>query len=449
MKKCPVTGAACTITVNVYRFIDVRHLIAGVAATIYFFYGEFAVFHRLYRLGASVLVFASLSFPAQSEELLDRIVAVANEDVVTANELVERTRAVREQYASNPGVLPPQEELRRQILDALILERLQLQLADSINLRITDSQVNDAVNRLAQQRNLSLEQFIAALQRNGQDFTTVREQVRQELTIGEVRRQYVGRTVRVTEGEVERYLNTLAGQSLAEAEFELAYRRFEPEEAEAARALRAQLNQGDRLTDDPEARNLGLRKVNELPSVFRTVVPVMELNEAVLVERDDALHLAQLISKNERRAVQVEQYRVRHILIRPNVVLNEDQAQALLTDLRERIEGGEDMASLANQFTDDLGSKGNGGDLGWRQAEDFVRAFASQVKSMPEGEVSPVFQSEFGFHILRVEDQRVQDIGLDVLRHQVRETLSERKYQEALERWLVELRAQSFVEVRL
>lgn len=407
------------------------------------------MFHRLYRLGASVLVFASLSFPAQSEELLDRIVAVANEDVVTANELVERTRAVREQYASNPGVLPPQEELRRQILDALILERLQLQLADSINLRITDSQVNDAVNRLAQQRNLSLEQFIAALQRNGQDFTTVREQVRQELTIGEVRRQYVGRTVRVTEGEVERYLNTLAGQSLAEAEFELAYRRFEPEEAEAARTLRAQLNQGDRLTDDPEARNLGLRKVNELPSVFRTVVPVMELNEAVLVERDDALHLAQLISKNERRAVQVEQYRVRHILIRPNVVLNEDQAQALLTDLRERIEGGEDMASLANQFTDDLGSKGNGGDLGWRQAEDFVRAFASQVRSMPEGDVSPVFQSEFGFHILRVEDQRIQDIGLDVLRHQVRETLSERKYQEALERWLVELRAQSFVEVRL
>ena len=107
------------------------------------------------------------------------------------------------------------------------------------------------------------------------------------------------------------------------------------------------------------------------------------------------------------------------------------------------------MASLANQFTDDLGSKGDGGDLGWRQAEDFVRAFASQVRSMPTGEVSPVFQSEFGFHILRVEDQRTQDIGLDVLRQQVRETLSERKYQEALERWLVELRAQSFVEVRL
>lgn len=405
--------------------------------------------HRLYRLGACALVFASLSLPAQSEELLDRIVAVANEDVVTANELAQRTQAVRNQYASNPGVLPPQEELRRQILDALILERLQLQLADSINLRITDAQVNAAINRLAEQRNMSLEQFIAALQSNGQDFTTVREQIRQELTIGEVRRQYVGRSIRVTEGEVERYLNTLAGQSLAEAEFELAYRRFTPEEAEAARALRAELNQGGSLEDDPEARNLGLRKVNELPSVFRTVVPVMELNEAVLVERDDALHLAQLISKNERRAVQVEQYRVRHILIRPNVVLNEEQAQALLTDLRERIQNGEDMASLANQFTDDLTSKGNGGDLGWRQAEDFVRAFANQVRSMPEGEVSPVFQSEFGFHILRVEDQRIQDIGLDVLRQQVRETLSERKYQEALERWLVELRAQSFVEVRL
>ncbi|WP_169579699.1 peptidylprolyl isomerase [Saccharospirillum impatiens] len=407
------------------------------------------MFHLFNRLGACALVIVGISLPAHSEELLDRIVAVANEDVVTANELVQRTRTVREQYASNPGVLPPQDQLRRQILDALILERLQLQLADSINLRITDSQVNSAVNRLAQQRNMTLEQFISALQSNGQDYPTVREQVRQELTIGEVRRQYVGRTVRVTEGEIERYLNTLAGQSLAEAEFELAYRRFAPEEAEAARALRTALNQGERLTDDTEARNLGLRKVNELPSVFRTVVPVMELDEAVLVERDDALHLAQLISKNERRAVQVDQYRVRHILIRPNVVLNEDQAQALLTDLRERIADGEDMASLANQFTDDLGSKGNGGDLGWRQAEEFVRAFAGQVRSMPAGEISPVFQSEFGYHILRVEDQRTQDIGLDVLRQQVRESLSERKYQEALERWLVELRAQSFVEVRL
>jgi peptidyl-prolyl cis-trans isomerase SurA len=387
--------------------------------------------------------------PAQSEELLDRVIAVANEDVVTANELVRRTEAIRSQYASNPGVLPPDEALRRQVLDALILERLQLQLADSINLRITDSQVNDAVNRLAQQRNLSLEQFISALQRNGQDYSTVREQVRQELTIGEVRRQYVGRTIRVTEGEVQRYLNTLAGQSLAEAEFELAYRRFTPAEAETARALRDELNQGSNLAQDSDARNLGLRKVDQLPSIFRTVVPVMEINEAVLVEREDALHLAQLISKNERKAIQVEQYRVRHILIRPNVVLDETQAEALLTDLRERINNGEDMASLANQFTDDLGSKGSGGELGWRQAEDFVRAFASQVRSIPLNEVSPVFRSEFGFHILRVEDTRTQDIGLDVLRQQVRETLSERKYEEALERWLVELRAQSFVEVRL
>jgi peptidyl-prolyl cis-trans isomerase SurA len=135
--------------------------------------------------------------------------------------------------------------------------------------------------------------------------------------------------------------------------------------------------------------------------------------------------------------------------VRPNVLLNDTQAETLLNSLRSRISEGEDMASLANQFTDDLSSKGNGGSLGWRQADDFVRAFASQVRAMPVGEVSPVFQSEFGYHILRVEDQRIEDIALNVLRQQVRETLSERRYEEALERWLVELRAQSFVEVRL
>jgi len=407
------------------------------------------VFYPVYRLWAIVLLMVGLSLPTQAEELLDRVIAVANEDVVTANELVRRVQAVRQQYSSNPGVLPPQEALRRQILDALILERLQLQLASSINLRITDAQVNDAVNRIAQQQNLSLEQFVAALQSSGQDYINVREQVRQELTIGQVRRQYVGRSVRVTEGEVERYLNTLAGQSLAEAEFELAYRRFTPDETDVARNLRDTLNQGGRLAADADARNLGLRTVSQLPSVFRTVVPVMTLNEAILVEQADALHLAQLISKNERKAVQVEQYRVRHILVRPNVLLNDTQAETLLNSLRSRISEGEDMASLANQFTDDLSSKGNGGSLGWRQADDFVRAFASQVRAMPVGEVSPVFQSEFGYHILRVEDQRIEDIALNVLRQQVRETLSERRYEEALERWLVELRAQSFVEVRL
>lgn len=397
----------------------------------------------------SVSLVLGLSLPAYAAELLDRIVAVANEDVVTANELAERVSSIRQQYRDNPQVLPPDGELRKQVLDALIIERLQLQLAQQMNLSITDSQVNDAVGRLARRQNMTIEQFVTAVQNSGQSYRAVREQIRRELTINQVRRQFVGRRVSVSEGEVERYLKTLAGQSLQEAEFELVYRRFSVDEQQAAESLRAELAAGASLADDPDARNLGSRKVKDLPSVFRTVVPVLELNEAVLIEQGDALHLAQLVDKKQRKAVQVTQYKVRHILVKPNAVLTEHQAQTLLGDLRSEIQQGASMAELADRFTDDIGSKGEGGLLGWRQADEFVTPFASQVRGTSEGEVSPVFESNFGYHILRVEGSRTEDVSLDVLRNQVRETLAQRKFEEALQRWLVELRAQSFVEIRL
>ncbi|MHA7881513.1 MAG: peptidylprolyl isomerase [Saccharospirillum sp.] len=387
--------------------------------------------------------------PGHSQQLMDRIVAVANEDVVTANELARRTDRVRQQYQSNPQVLPPAEQLQRQILDAMILERLQLQLAQSINLSVTDSQVNQAINNLARQQNMTLEQFITALQNSGENFASVREQIRNEITIGQVRRQFVGRNINVSDGEVERYLRTLAGQNLQETRFELLYRRFELSEQNAAEALKAELDNGASLANDDQARNLGLRQVDELPSLFRTVVPVLNLGESVLIEQGGAFHLAQLVDKIERQAVQVRQYRVRHILIEPNAILTGEQTQTLLNELRQQIQQGADMAELANQYTDDLGSKGNGGDLGWRQADEFAANFAQQVRAMPEGEISPVFQTQFGYHILRIEGERTEDVALDVLRDQVRNTLGERKFNEALQRWLVELRAQSFVEVRL
>ena len=405
--------------------------------------------HRLTTLTLTAALSLMLAWRADAAELLDRVVAVANEDIVTANELSRRTAEIRQRYQNSPQVLPPDDQLRRQVLDSLILERLQLQLAGNMNLSITDSQVNDAINNLARQQDMTLDSFVAAVEASGESYANVRRDVRRELTLNQVRRRYVGREVNVTEGEVTRYLDTLAGQSIQDVKFELLYRRYSIEEREQAQAQLEQLQAGDQLSVDDNTRNLGLRPISELPSLFRTVVPVLELNEAVLIENGGALHLAQLIDKTDRQAVQVEQYQVRHILVQPNALLNETQAQALLEDLRQRILDGENMASLADQFTDDLGSKGAGGALGWRQADEFVPAFANQVRNTPIDQVSEVFESNFGYHILRVEDQRTTDIGLDVLRQQVRESLAQRKFEEALQRWLVELRAQSFVEVKL
>lgn len=405
--------------------------------------------HRLTTLTLIAALSLMLAWRADAAELLDRVVAVANEDIVTANELAQRTREIRQRYQDSPQVLPPDDQLQRQVLDSLILERLQLQLASNMNLSITDSQVNEAINQLASQRDMSLDSFVAAVEASGDSYDEVRRQVRRELTLNQVRRRYVGQEINVTEGEVSRYLDTLAGQSIQEVKFELLYRRYSLDERDQAQAKLEQLQADDRLSVDDNTRNLGLRPVSELPSLFRTVVPVLGLNEAILIENGGALHLAQLIDKTDRQEVQVEQYQVRHILVQPDALLNASQAQALLDNLRQRINEGESMASLADQFTDDLSSKGKGGALGWRQAEEFVPAFANEVRQTPINQISDVFESNFGYHILRVEDQRTTDIGLDVLRQQVRESLAQRKFEEALQRWLVELRAQSFVEVKL
>ncbi|WP_320823302.1 peptidylprolyl isomerase [Reinekea sp.] len=381
-------------------------------------------------------------------QTLDSIAVVVNDDVVTNAELATRMALIKAQYSATPGVLPNDAALSKQILAALILESLQLQLAQRGNLVIPEQQVDEALANIAKNQKMSASQFLSAMQNSGRNVDAFRQQIRNELTITQVQRQIVGRQIFVSNAEIDRFLSSQSGQSLKDTEYQLGYLRFEAQQREQAESLLERLNQGGDVLAESASKDLGFRPLSEVPSIFRTLVPVLNDREAVLIEKEGVLHLAQLITRTAAESVNIREYSLRHILIKTDALFETGSAKALLNDLREQILGGADMAQLADQFSQDAGTKGLGGDLGWNSLDNYVPEFSAVARTVESNQVSDVFESPFGFHILRVEDTRTRDVGIDVLRNQVRNQLSQRRYTDALQRWQTELRAESYIEYR-
>jgi len=392
----------------------------------------------------TLLVTSTFSF----SKTLDSIAVVVNDDVVTQQELSERVALVKDQYKANPSVLPNDEALAKQVLDALILESLQLQMAKRGNLVIPEQQIDTALTNIAKNQKMTLPQFLSALQNSGQNVDAFRKKIRDELMINELQKQIVGRQIFISESEIERFLTSQSGQSLKETEYRLSYMRFEQSQKVQAEALRDKLNTGTNLLDEPDAKDLGMRKLADVPSIFKTLVPVLNQGEAILIDKNGSLHLTQLAKKTEIQSVNIEEYEIRHILIKTDALFDAASARSLLSDLKNQIESGTSMADLADQYTQDVGTKGTGGILSWSSLDNYVSEFSQVAKAINKDEISEVFKSPYGYHILRVEGVRTRDVGLDVLRNQIRSQLSQRRYTESLQRWLTELRAESYIEFR-
>ncbi|MFQ3261176.1 peptidylprolyl isomerase [Reinekea sp.] len=394
---------------------------------------------------APMIVLASALSGAQE---LDRIRAIANDDIVTQVELTARVDNVKGQYRANPQILPAQEILEKQVLDQLILESLQSQVADKMNLAIPQSNIDSAINTIAQRQNLTTEELQQAVVQQGQTVASFRQQIQRELLLNEVHRRSVARSVYVSEAEIERFIASQAGQSLQEIEYQLFYRQFPVAELAEAQALVAKLNDGQSLKLDPNAQDLGLRKLETIPTVFKTIVPVLAEQEAILIETDNAIHLGQLVDKTETKQIDITEYDIRHILIKTDALLDEASARSAIENIRTQIIDGADMAKLADDFSDDTGTRGRGGSLGWATLDTYVGEFSNAAAAVKVNEISDVIQTQFGFHILRVEGTRTRNVGLDVLRNQIRNQLQNLRFQDAIQRWQAELLAESYIEYR-
>jgi len=424
------------------------------------------------RISLSLLLLIPLTVVAQQSnvEEIDRIVALVNDDVIVKTELDQRMRTVVAQLMQNRTQAPPTDVLEKQVLERLVLSRLQLQLAERTGVRVDDKLLNGAMRQIAQQNKLTLSEFRTILQAEGYDFASFREEIRAELTITRLQERQVNQRIQVTDREVNDFLATAAQQRTPDDEFRLGHIIIAlpaapaPEDIAAAR-LRAEevaqeLRQGAdfaqmavAVSDGQqglEGGDLGWRKMNQLPTLFADLVVGMRAGDiSDPIRSPSGFHIIKLLEVQRGQVRMVTQTHARHVLIRPDEITSEQDARIRLQQLKERIQNGEDFGELARSHSDDGGSAVKGGDLGWVSGADLVPQFRAAMDKLQPNEISDPFQSTFGWHIAQVLDRRQYDGTEEIRRTQAKNLIRERKIEDEVQAWVRRLRDEAYVEYRL
>lgn len=420
---------------------------------------------------------AQVPRPSSRIVLVDRIVAVVNTEVITQYELQSRLRQIQAQLKQQGTPLPAAGVLDKQVLERLIVDRVQLQLARETALRVDDQQLDRAIERIAQENKMSLPQFRQALEKDGISYPSFREDIRTEIVLTRLREREVESKIVVSDGEVDLFLEAQGrgGQTDAGSEYNLAHilvrlpEQASPEQIQRQRArmesVQQQLNSGGdfsqlaaSFSDAPDALQggqMGWRAQDRLPELFAEPLANMRPGEVSGILRSPAgFHLLRLIDKRGggggagTTVVIVDQTRVRHILIKTNEAVAEDEAKRKIVNIRERIILGGDFAELARLNSED-GSGSKGGELGLLYPGDTVPEFERAMNELPVNKVSEPVRSPFGWHLIEVLERRKADMSDDRKRAEVRRTLRERKSDEAFNEWVRQLRDRAYVEFRL
>ena len=398
-------------------------------------------------------------------EMLDQVVAIVDDDIILASELQERIEGVRATMESRGVEAPPDDVIVRETLDRLILDSIQLQLANRYGVRIPDQQLDEAMTRLARQNGLTLDQFRVAVEQAGQNYAAMREDLREDLAIQRVQQGNVMRNINISQQEIDNFLTTEEGEEMTQPEYRVIQALLTTSRGEAATEIAAKEAYVDSVLEIIESGtafeeavggiepyaftggDLGWRKLGDIPSMFAAVVPDLSIGEVAKVRSTSGFHLVYLADAlgGERLVRQTD---VRHILIKPTEVLSDAAAEELAGSLVERVRGGEDFGALARQYSDDIGSAAEGGELGWTNPGQMVPEFEAAMASANEGEVTEPFRSEFGWHILEVKGRRDKDFSGDIQRNQVANYIREQKYQEELDAWLRKIREEAFVDIK-
>ena len=435
------------------------------------------------RLLAALLSIAALCAHAQSGGRLDtrlgttpsrivpvdRIVAVVNDEVITQNDLAERVNLVIRQFQRQGGQLPPADTLSRQILERMITDLLQAQLAKEGGIKIDDITLDRTIERIAQENNLSITDFRAALERDGIKYPRFREDIRNEIMLARLREREVENSIVVTDAEVETELARQAKDKSGDSEYRLAHilvtvpAQASPEQIEQRRRRAVQalseLRRGADFaqmaatySDAPDAMqggSLGWRASGRLPALFLETLERLQPGDVSDILRSpNGFHVLKLLEKRGKAAAAgVQQTRVRHILLRAREGLSESEARERLQRLRERIVAGADFAELARLNSEDA-SAAKGGDLGWVAAGDTVPEFERVMNSLRDKEVSPPVQTPFGWHLVQVLGRRSDELSEDRRKVLARQAIRARKADEAYQDWLRQQRDRAFVENR-
>ncbi|MBW5412838.1 peptidylprolyl isomerase [Pseudomonas sp. MAG002Y] len=400
---------------------------------------------------------------------LDRVVAIVDNDVVMESQLRQRLTEVKQNIAKRGGEVPPDSAVENQVLERLILEDIQLQIAERSGIRISEDELNQAVATIAQRNGLSVAQFRQALAQDGLTYDDVRDQVRRELTISRVRQRQVAQRIQISQQEVQNFLNSDLGRIQLSEEYRLANILIPVADSASSNEIQAAGQKamqiynkarqgadfgelaiansaGDNALDGGE---IGWRKAAQLPPPFDQMISSMKPGDVTEPARvPGGIIILKVEEKRGGESSVVDEVHVRHILLKPNEIRSDEETRRLAERLRERIEGGEDFAELAKSFSEDPGSALNGGDLNWINPESLVPEFREVMNSTSAGQLSQPFRTQYGWHILEVLGRRATDNSEQVRQQQALNLLRNRKYDQELQLWLRQIRDEAYVEIK-
>ena len=422
-------------------------------------------------LPALLLAGAALAQDATSLQPVDRIAAVVNEDVILRSELDRAVANIRSQYAGHEDQLPPADVLTRQVLERLVLLRLQVARATDAGITATDQDLERAVQGVAQQNGLSVDQLRARLAQDGMSFTEFRNSLRDEIVTQKLRQSFAQGRINVSEAEVDAAMATAA--NTAAQQFHLAHILVgtpdgaSPEQIATAQkkieGIKGLIDRGEmtfaaaavRYSDSPnalESGDLGWRGLNEIPPAFAAAIQQMHDGDVIgPIRGPSGFQLLQLVGTRTQAAgsgEKVTQFSARQILVKVDDKTDDAAAKAKADTLAARLAGGADFAKLAAEESDDETTRRRGGDLGWFGADTYGTTFGMQVAALGDGQTSAPFKTDAGWVILQRSGSREIAAGDENLRAQVRETIGRRKLEEEWNRFLREMRGEAFVDVR-
>ena len=401
---------------------------------------------------------------------MDRIIAIVDQGVITEQELIDRTQTVVAQLEKQGTALPPQNVLEKQVLERLIIDSLQLQLAAQTGVKVDDTQLDKTIERIAAQNKMSVDEFKVLLEKDGIAMRKFREDIRSEITISRLREREVENKLNISEAEIDNYLTTQANRGEEQDEYEISHilirtpEDASPEDLQKAKSKTEQalkkLADGASFeqvsagfSDAPnalEGGSMGWKTGAQLPALFLEVLKPLQAGEVSKpVRSPNGFHILKV---NNRRggtsSLVIGQTHARHILIKLSEVLSEKEAKRKIDVIKERLDNGGKFEELARQFSED-GSANSGGDLGWVNPGDTVPAFEKAMNGLGLGELSEPVLSPFGWHIIQVLERRQQDMTKEASRLKARQEIRVRKSEEAYQDWIRELRDRAFVELRL
>lgn len=421
------------------------------------------------RLLLPLLLLAGANAFAQSlsSQSLDRVIAVVDESVVLRSELDRALNNILGQYSGRTEQLPPRDVLERQVLDRIILIKLQAARARETGIRVSEVEIDGAISNVANQNGMTIDQLRYSLSQDGFTYNEFRETMREELLLQRLRSRFVQSQVAVSDSEIE---NLMSGGLLQRGDVHLGHILIAVPDGADAEAIRVGREKADgvrkliedgmefsaaaiRYSNAPnalEGGDLGWRALTEVPVMFAEMVEQMRVGEVTpAIRAPSGFHILKLYDRRAQSQRIVQEYNARHILIRVDELTSNDEARTEAQQLRELIQGGADFAALAREHSTDHATAPLGGDMGWFPIEGYGTAVANQLGQLADNEVSEPFQTDIGWHVLQRLGTREQDRTDQILRQQARDMIRNRKSEEEYDRYLRQLRGEAYIENRL